>query len=265
MNLPKNLAEEAAKIVGIAKDEGIILRVMGACAVRIHCTKYRYLLEKFKRELTDLDFVSYEIFEPVMEKFFGKLGYVSRTYMPKMWGRAGIIKRHIYIGKKTGVIVDVFFDKLEMCHTIDFKGRLEIDYPTISLADLLLEKAQIVKINEKDVKDIILLLREHEVGVIDAETINAAYIAKLLSNDWGFYYTVVTNLNNVKSFARAYAEREVLTKEDLEDISVKINKLLQFIEKEPKSMRWKLRAKIGTRKKWYNDVEEALLPGTVDK
>jgi hypothetical protein len=57
----------------------------------------------------------------------------------------------------------------------------------------------------------------------------------------------------------------VLTKEDLEDISVKINKLLQFIEKEPKSMRWKLRAKIGTRKKWYNDVEEALLPGTVDK
>jgi hypothetical protein len=255
-----NFTEEATKIVRLAEDEGIVLRIMGACAVRIHCAKYQYLQKKLERELTDLDFVSYERFEPVMEKFFWKLGYVPRTYMSRMWGRAGVIKRHIYDGEKTGVVVDVFFDKLEMCHTIDFRGRLEVDYPTISLADLLLEKMQIVKLNEKDVKDVILLLREHEVGVGDAEMINALYIAKLLSNDWGFYYTVVTNLNRVKSFSERY---EVLTKEDLKDVSVKINKLLEIIEKEPKSMKWKLRAKIGTQKKWYNEVEEAMLPGSV--
>ena len=37
-----------------------------------------------------------------------------------------------------------------MCHDIPFKDRLEIDYPTIPLAELLLEKMQIVQINEKD-------------------------------------------------------------------------------------------------------------------
>jgi len=37
--------------------------------------------------------------------------------------------------------VDVFFDKLLVAnHPIDFKGRLELDYPTITVTDMLLEK-----------------------------------------------------------------------------------------------------------------------------
>ena len=80
--------------------------------------------------------------------------------------------------------VDVFFDRLDMNHIIDFKNRLELDFPTISLADLLLEKMQIVQINEKDIKDTIILLREHPVEDPDKETINANYVASLLAEDW---------------------------------------------------------------------------------
>ena len=112
---------------------------------------------------------------------------------------------------------------------------------------------QIVKINEKDIKDTIVLLLEHEIGDSDGETINSKYIAKLLSKDWGFYYTVTTNLNKVRSFLDRY---EVLTSEQKSNASDKIDKLLEAVEKEPKSLGWKLRAKVGPAKKWYTEVEE---------
>ena len=249
--------QEAIRVVKLAEKRGIILRVMGACAVRLHCPEYEYLHKKLGRKLTDIDFMSYSTFESKIEKFFEELGYSSREYISGLWGR-DMVRRHIYDDIKNRRVIDLFFDKLEMCHTIDFRGRLKLDYPTITLADIFLEKMQIVKLAEKDVKDTILLLREHKVGEIDAEMVNAKYIAKLLSRDWGFYYTVTTNLNRVKEFSRKY---EALIEEDSKDVAAKIDKLLQVFKKEPKSLRWKMRAKIGTRKKWYTEVEETILPG----
>lgn len=249
--------QEAIGVVKLAEKRGIMLRVMGACAARLHCPKYGYLHKKLGRELTDIDLMSYSKFESEIEKFFEELGYSSREYISRLWGR-DMVRRHIYDDIKNRRVVDVFFDKLEMCHTIDFRGRLELDYPTITLADLFLAKMQIVKLTEKDVKDTILLLREHNVGEIDAETVNAKYIAKLLSRDWGFYYTITTNLNKVRDFSKKYG---ALTKEDYNDVVTKIGELLQAIRKEPKSLRWKMRAKIGTRKKWYTEVEKTMLPG----
>ena len=117
----------------------------------------------------------------------------------------------------------------------------------------MLEKLQIVKINEKDIKDLIVLILEHEIGENGKETVNAKHIAKILAKDWGFYYTVTTNLNKVESFLQKY---EVLTQENKEVISTRIKKLLKYIEDEPKPLKWKLRAKIGPAAKWYEEVEE---------
>ena len=255
-----NFIEESMRVVKLAEKRGMILRIMGACAVRLHCPKYGYLHKELGRELSDLDFVSYDTFQPKMEKFFEEIGYKSRKYITFYWAYAtgAARRRRIYDDMENRRVVDVFFDKLEMCHTIDFRGRLELDYPTITLTDLFLSKTQIVKLTEKDIKDVIVLLREHEVGEKDEETVNSKYIAELLSRNWGFYYTVTTNLTRVKEFSRRY---EALTDEDCEDVVTKIDGLLQVIEKEPKSLGWKMRAKIGTRKKWYTEVEEAVLPG----
>ena len=253
-----DFTQEAIRVVKLAEKRGITLRVMGACAVKLHCPKCEYLHEQMGRELTDIDFVSYSRFESDIEKFFKDLGYKPREYVFKYWARATALGRHIYDDEKNRRAVDVFFDKLQMCHTIDFRGRLELDDPTITLADILLEKMQIVRLNEKDVKDTIVLLREHKVGDNDTETVNGKYIARLLSKDWGFYYTVTTNLNRVRDFSKRY---KALNDEDHNDVSAKIDALIQVIEKEPKSLGWKMRAKIGTRKKWYTEVEEAVLPG----
>ena len=91
-------------------------------------------------------------------------------------------------------------DKLDFCHPIPWKGRLEVDSPSIPLAELLLEKMQIVKINEKDIIDTIMLLREHTIARDDADHINAEVVAKLCAGEWGLYRTTTMNLGKVRDY-----------------------------------------------------------------
>jgi hypothetical protein len=146
-------------------------------------------------------------------------------------------------------------DKLEFCHDIDFKNRLEVDYPTIPLVELLLEKMQIVKLNQKDVIDTIMLLREHQIGGTDNETINADRLAILTAHDWGLWRTVTTNLENVRKEVQT---NQKLSEEDRKDVDAKITVLRTRIDGEPKSRGWRMRAQIGEKRKWYRDVDELL-------
>jgi hypothetical protein len=252
----QDFIKEAKACVKEAEEQGIILRVMGGPGVYIHINshseKHLQLWKKLgrlgKKKFGDIDFMSYGKFRGKVVKFFENRGYTIDRRMLYRFGK----KRHIYIGKKFPM-VDVFFDTIDMCHLINFKKRLEADYPTIPLAELILHKVQIAKLNKKDVTDLLVLIRAHEIGETDEETINAKYIAKILSKDWGFYYTTMTNLNKVKESMGTYP---ALTKDDEKIVKERIDKLINYIETEPKSIGWKLRAKIGTRTKWYNEVEE---------
>jgi hypothetical protein len=219
---------------------------MGAVAFRQHCPHFIGLLDALGRALTDIDFAGYRKQRLGIIDLFQGRGYRIDNAMLLLDER---LKFH---GNPANV--DVFLDKLAMCHTIMFKDRLSKDTPSITLADLLLEKMQIVQINEKDLKDAIVLLREHAVGAEAAETIDSEYIADTLAHDWGFYYTVVMNLKKVIGFLPNYA---ALSDSDRSDVSSKIADLLRKIESEPKSSKWRLRARIGTKRKWYMDVEES--------
>jgi len=246
--------QEALRIINQAQNQNITMRLMGGFAIRLHCSKFDYLYDRLQRKPAyDLDLITYSKFRPQIKKLFIELGYAPMKGMALMFDTGR--NRQIYTDEAHNRSVDVFFDMLEMCHTIDFKSRLELDSPTITLSDLLLQKVQICKINEKDIKDILILLREHSIGDVEKETVNMRYIAKLLSNDWGFWYTSKTNFSKVKEFLERYT---VLTDADRTDVASKIDKLLMAIEDEPKSLKWKVRAKIGTNKKWYTEVEELI-------
>jgi hypothetical protein len=144
-----------------------------------------------------------------------------------------------------------------MNHTIWFAARLGADKPTVPLAELLLSKMQVVQINEKDIKDTIVLLREHDIGERDEETVNVADIAQRLSGDWGFYYTFMTNLDKVENYAQLYGRNiEELRESDVGAVKERIAGIKSTVKAEGKSIVWKLRSKIGTKKKWYKDVEE---------
>jgi len=240
--------KEALRIVEEAQKEGIFLRLLGALAIRLHTKKFVHLHKALERKFTDIDLIGYSKQAKKLDGLFTKLGYKARPTSIALY----VANRRIYLKPEADLKVDVFLDKLEFCHTIDLRGRLELDFPTITPSDLLLEKMQIVQITEKDLKDTMVLLREHGIDEKDNDVINAKYIAKLLSNDWGFYYTVTTNLKKIKELLGLFG---ALTDEDRDIISKRIDKLLDYIEKEPKSLKWKIRAKVGTKKKWYREVE----------
>jgi hypothetical protein len=245
----QEFVNEGVKIVNGAQEHKITLRLMGALAVNQHCPKYRHLHEKMDRVPTDIDFASLSKHKEKLTSFLGGLGYtVDAQLMNYPTYAEG--KRYMYTGE---VHVDVFFDELKMCHRIDWSKRLEVDSPTIPLADIVLEKLQIVEINPKDIKDLIILFLEHDVDSTDNETINGKYIAELLSKDWGFWYTSTMNLNKLLNLMKEYIQ---LPDDDDKMVRDRVNKLLGMVENQPKAMGWKMRSRVGTKQKWYTEVEE---------
>jgi hypothetical protein len=242
--------EEMRRIVHSAQKRGAILRGLGATAIRSHSVSFAEKCPPVRRTLTDLDFITYSKHEKRVMEAFKDCGYEqdrARAYLRNISGRS------LLENPSNHLIVDLFFDKLAYNHSIDLNGRLEKDPLTIPLADLFLEKTQIVQINEKDVKDMILLLREHPIGQGDEETVNIDRICKLLSDDWGFCFTVTTNLGKISEYAK---NLEGLHEGDRNDVLSKIDGLKNAIESSPKSLSWKMRSRVGPKKKWYEDVEE---------
>jgi hypothetical protein len=262
---------EAGTIVKEADKKGVTLRILGGLGVAMHCQDLRDFAKRLGRvgtgavkgqEYSDIDFMSYAKHREKVRDFFSERGYAKRRATLS----SAASERQIYYHPKGWFYVDVFFNKLLVAnHPLDFAGRLELDYPTISVTDLLLEKIQIWEaFSVKDLKDCLLLLKAHKIeGKEGKESIGASYVAKLLSADWGFWYTATTNLKKIKSFiseidklgSEAEIDPKSLEKEDREDIVQKVETLLERIDKEPKSFGWKMRSKAGTMKKWYNPVE----------
>jgi hypothetical protein len=240
---------EGERIVAEGRKRNLHLRLLGAIAFQLHCPKYNFLTAKLRRALSDVDFAAYNSERAEIDKMMREFGYADQPMVTALFGHV----RMIWENSSNGMHVDIFFDKLEMNHDINFAGRLELEELTIPLADMLLEKMQIVHINEKDIVDTIMLLREHQVGNAAPETIDARYIAKLLSNEWGFYHTMTMNLKNVEDRLKLYPE---LAEEDRTNVSNKIHTLLSILENEPKTLAWKLRARVGSKSKWYKDVED---------
>ena len=244
---------EAIHIVEKAQQSGLTLRVLGATAFRIHCPDFVHVHITMGRELSDIDFAAYSKQGEQIEKFFANGHFQSERHQASL--TPGLFTgRHIYENTQTGLHVDIFEDELNMCHVINFRNRLQLDTPTIPLADLALEKFQIVNINEKDIRDMLMLFASHPVGDTEEETINGKYIADIMSKDWGFYYTTTLNLGKIRKGLERY--KDLFTAQDNQSIQERITKLEQMIESAPKSLKWKARAAIGPRVQWYNDVEE---------
>ena len=241
--------EQALLITKAGEEKEIILRLIGATAFLNHCPKYGHLYGEMNRRFTDVDLMTYsKIPVDKMDLMFKEIGYEPIRALG--WHSTG---RDIYVNKEK-LYVDVFRDILSYCHPISFIGRLELDFPTIPLVDLLLEKAQIVEINEKDLFDIVMTLLEHDLGEGESrEHVNITRILNLWTQDWGFYYTGTTNLRKARIYMDKMSKLST-TESDL--VRSRIDELLNRVENAPKSLGWKLRSKIGTRIRWYEEVED---------
>jgi len=219
--------DELKRIIEASDNAGLMLRVIGSLAFQMHCPQYGYLQAAMGRAYTDIDFAGYRKQTKEIRSLMAGLGYAeNREVTIISEGSRSIFENH-----HNQLHIDVFFDKLDFCHVISWDGRLEVDRPTIPLSEMLLEKMQIVKINEKDVVDTIMLLLEHPLGSADQETINMTHISKLCANDWGLWRTTTMNLDKVAKLAVGYPQLEEAQKSK---VVAQVTQALELIAAEPK-------------------------------
>lgn len=237
-----DINEEAARILGAAEADGFPLRLLGGLAVYFQCPSAQSD-ERLQRPYKDFDFVTLGKWGAKTKALFARLGYAPNQAFNALHG----YQRLLFWDTAHERQVDIFIDRMQMCHTIDFRSRLQIDTRTLSLADLLLTKLQIVEVNEKDLLDTMALFQDHDVGEGE-QGINSAYITRLTAADWGLYKTLTTNLQKAARFA---LERSLP-----EQIPTRLYRLIALIDAQPKSLSWKTRAMVGERVRWYELPEE---------
>ena len=237
-----DIVKEAERIIETAEKNQITLRLFGGLAVRFTCPSATH--RGLARKYADIDFMGLKKQGRGMKKLFVDLGYVPRDIFNALHGDTRLIFNDIENERR----VDIFLDVFEMCHKLNFKDRLSLNKYTIPLADLLATKLQVVEITEREYRDIISLLNDHEISNTDAsETINGKYIAKLSGEDWGIYKTFSVNLANILTSLDHYE----LSPETMETVRKRIQELTSLMENEPKTLAWKLRARVGEKVQWY--------------
>jgi hypothetical protein len=240
----EDVVAEGERLIGRAADEGVPLRLLGGVGMRLRAPGE--LAPAFRRTYADLDFVTTKKGVGATTGLFRGEGYEAQVAFNALHGG----ERLLFFDNDHDRQVDVFVGAFSMCHKIPLDGRIEVDPVSIPLAELLLTKLQVVQLNEKDVRDALALLHDHEVGESDGELVNSARVAQLCASDWGLWRTITQNLAACRAFADTY---DVPDRPTLDE---RLDALLGRIEEEPKSRAWRMRAKIGDRKRWYDLPEE---------
>jgi hypothetical protein len=241
-----NIQEEALRVVQTAQAQGITLRLLGGLAVRLHSpsAKHRSLV----RPYPDIDFATPNKQASKIEKVFDALGYVPNKNFNLFNGDV----RLLFYDEEHSRQVDIFVAQFAMCHKIPITERIGTDPLTLPLAELLLTKLQIYEMNEKDIRDVCALLLDHPIGESDDETINVKRVTQLTGEDWGLWKTSMLSLAKVKR----YLDTVEMDKTEHDTMRARLGGLEAALMNSPKSMKWKMRERVGEKVKWYELPEE---------
>ncbi len=267
----EDFLKEAQSILDKSQSEGISQRALGSLAVYIHSMDKPEIIATYKSVgrfggglpmFTDLDLAGYSKQSRAISRLFREMNFKPNELVYGFFREQTLI----YLAPEGRYHVDVFLNKLEFSHDVEWgdkpgSGRLELDFPTISLTDLVLEKLQIHHINRKDLVDLAILFLGHEVSENDGgqkETVGGGYVADLLSDDWGFWYDAVSNLDKVMTQAGDLTNEGKLTAHQHTRVIQRVDELKRVLKESPKSKNWEKRAKTGTKKPWYREVEEVV-------
>jgi len=243
----EDVLDEAERVAAAAAAASLPLRLLGGAAVRLHCESARR--PPLSRKYGDLDFAAPSRRRAEVDRLLVGLGYRADARFNTLNGD----RRLLYADAGNARQVDVFLDVMRMCHVIDLRERLGLGGPCLAPADLLLSKLQIFEINRKDLVDAVALLLDHAVADHDEDAINGRYVARLTGDDWGLHRTLALNTGRVRATVR---ELDV----DAALVGLRLAQLWDAIEAQPKSLRWKLRARVGDRVTWYELPEEVRQP-----
>lgn len=240
-----DIVEEASRIAARAAGGDVTLRVTGGVGVALCCPSAGR--EPLRRPYADVDLVGRAKERPRIVELLARLGYQADAEFNALHGS----ERLFFWDGANGRQIDVFLDRVEMCHSIDLGLRLAIPGQTLAPADLLLMKLQIVETNEKDMRDILALFVDQPLTEDDSG-INLPYVTALAAADWGLWKTITMVAERAQVFARTLPGfREAA------HVHEQVGRFLEALDEAPKTRAWKIRAKIGERKRWYELPEEA--------
>jgi len=249
-----DLVAEARRIVSAAASADVTLRLLGGIAVRLHCPSTA-VSAPFARPINDIDLIGLGRDSGRIKQVFVDLGYTPHRHFNAVHGRT----RLFFQDPVRALTVDVFLDRFIMCHTFDLRDRLAADTNGLTLcpADLLFTKLQIVELNDRDIRDILALICDHELSSADEpepETIDVSHIVRLCARDWGLEKTCLHTLEWAQSAIEQHVEDALLA----ERVRQRLSALAKAIVSQPKAYRWRLRAIFGERLPWYELPEKPI-------
>lgn len=241
----EDLVDEGARIAAHAFAANLQLRLAGGVAIALRCPSAR--AAPLARQYADVDFAGRSKDKDAIIALLRELGYEPDEQFNALNGRRRLLLWHSEQRRH----IDIFLDQIEMCHTFDIAGRLGVDQHTLPLADLLMLKLQIVETNDKDILDILALLVD-QTFTADDSGMNLPYIVERTSADWGLWKTLTTVAMRTQHFAQKMPgfEHAVL-------VNSQVTHFVSSLESSSKTRAWRLRAKVGERKRWYELPEEA--------
>ena len=207
----KAFEDEAVRVVEAGQQRGVPLRIIGALAFHHHCPRFGYLQSQLNRVYTDIDFAGYGKQNHPIRELFVSLGYEEDLEINAFHAEGG---RLIFNNPTNHIHADVFMDRLDFCHPIPWKGRLEVDSPTI-------------------------------------DHINAKRVGELCAGEWGLWRTTTMNLDKVRDFLPHFD----LSADDATVVTTRIEELRRALDAYPKGTKWKLRARVGDKMKWYREID----------
>lgn len=255
MSPAADIVDEGVRLVSVCTSAGVPLRLLGGVAVRLQCPSAARA--PFARSYGDLDVAAPRRSGRLVTQALERCGYVADRRFNALHGD----KRLIFMEPQHERKIDVFLGAFQMCHTLELDDRLAIEPLTLSPADLLLTKLQIVQLNTKDALDVLALFTDHPVADAanpatqphgeQAAVMDSDYVARICGADWGWYATVTDNLDKITQIGADLLEPTAFA-----GVNVSLQNLRALIHATPKSMKWKLRAGIGRRMQWYEEPEE---------
>jgi hypothetical protein len=242
----EDIVVEARRVTDGARAANVLVRALGGVAVGLHTPEGVH--PALARPYRDIDLAAPRKQGKATAQLLTELGYTPNERFNAMNG----VSRLVFYDEEHGRQVDVFLGNFVMCHELPLADRLQLDDPTVPLAELLLTKLQIMRLNEKDLLDIWAILYAHDVADHDDDAVNAPYVADLLAGDWGLWRTSRQTIET----ARERLPTSQLGADERALLDDRLARLWAQVEARPKGLRWRSRAKVGDRTKWYEEPEE---------
>ncbi len=243
---------EAARLVQVATDAGLTARLFGGMAIQLRLPGWGGgSVRAVAGKPRDIDIATRGRDARALGKLLEAQGYEPDTHHNALYGH----KQLYFMDPAHRRPVDVIVDVLEMCHRLELGDRLEADTVTLPLADLLLSKLQVVQLTHKDAIDGLALLAAYPLGDADGDTINLRRIAEVTSSDWGWWRTCRGSVDKLATIAATVEPAELGPSASF-DLGEQLATLSDALDTSPKSTRWRLRARVGDRVRWYEEPEE---------